>query len=73
MVHGSVLLALLRKSRGLAAALRYPSVPPLRVRRTIMEVEAAAGGQQLALKDVLAHGDPYDYKLRLHYIYTKSG
>ena len=66
-------LTLLRKSRGLAEALRYPSVPPLRVRRTIMEVEAAGGGQQLALKDVLAHGDPYDYKLRLHYIYTKSG
>ena len=26
-----------------------------------MEVEAGGGGQQLALKDVLVHGDPYDY------------
>jgi hypothetical protein len=38
-----------------------------------MEVEAGGGGQQLAPKDVLVHGDPYDYKLRLHYVYTKSG
>jgi len=26
-----------------------------------MEVEAAAGDQQLALKDVLGHGEPYEY------------
>ena len=26
-----------------------------------MEVEAGGGGQQLAPKDVLVHGDPYDY------------
>ena len=27
----------------------------------IMEVEAAAGGGQLALKEVLVHGEPYEY------------
>ena len=43
-----------------------------------MEVEAAGGGQQLAPKDVLVHGDPYDYAyedtLEQHaLLYDKTG
>ena len=46
----------------------------------IMEVEAAdgGGGQQLSLKDVLVHGEPYEYKYedtREQYapLYDKTG
>ena len=43
-----------------------------------MEVEAGGGGQQLAPKDVLVHGDPYDYAyedtLEQHaLLYDKTG
>ena len=39
-----------------------------------MEVEAAAGGQQLALKDVLVHGDPYEDTLEQYaQLYDKTG
>ena len=54
-----------------------PPYPPSVCDAPIMEVDAG-GGQQLAPKDVLVHGDPYDYAyedtLEQHaLLYDKTG